>query len=220
ATAPGGAASAAPAPRPASEIPVRLPADIMYRRAADSDTIVVFSHATHAAAAENRCVTCHPQTFHLLSRGPAPTHADMNAGRSCGICHDGHKTFAVADSGACQMCHVSQRARLAAAARAVDGATGAGGTTAGRSVPAPHVYPRSADSPGAVTFKHATHRGLSGGCAACHPKLFKMAAEPPRPGGGMHESAACGSCHDGARTFATDDAASCARCHVEAGGSR
>lgn len=211
-----------PTARPASEIPLRLPADIVYRRSPGSDTIVVFSHATHVAAAENRCITCHPRTFRLLSRGPAPAHAEMNAGRSCGICHDGHKTFAVGDAGACQMCHVSQRARLAAAAaaRETGSATGAAGASATRGMPAPYAYPRAADSPGQVTFRHATHRGMSGGCAACHPKLFKMASEPPRAGGAMHESAACGSCHNGAQTFATDDAESCARCHVETGGGR
>ena len=37
----------------------------------------------------------------------------------------------------------------------------------------------------------------------------------PRPDGAMHEASACGMCHDGKRSFGTQDDKSCARCHVE-----
>ena len=50
-----------------------------------------------------------------------------------------------------------------------------------------------------------------------HPKPFKMTSAPALPGGGMHERAACGACHDGKKAFAADDPETCTRCHVEGG---
>jgi hypothetical protein len=44
-----------------------------------------------------------------------------------------------------------------------------------------------------------------------------MASAPPLPGGGMHEKDACGGCHDGKKSFATDDPDACTRCHHENG---
>jgi c(7)-type cytochrome triheme protein len=206
-------APAAPVARDTAAVTIRLPADIVYRRAAGSDTTVIFSHETHVAAANGLCTACHPQTFHILKRGPAPAHAEMNAGRSCGTCHDGKQGFAVTDSNSCKICHVSERALAAAKA----GGAGAA-SSAEPGARAPHKYPRGEVSPGTVTFKHATHQRAAGSCTACHTKLFKMAAEPPRPEGGMHESAACGACHDGRKAFGTKDAESCMRCHIETGG--
>jgi c(7)-type cytochrome triheme protein len=194
------------------DVALKLPADIVYDRATGSDSAVVFSHQTHVAAAENRCTGCHPQPFRMLTRGPSPTHAGMNAGRSCGACHDGKRAFGVRDASGCRTCHSG-----------IGGGTLAAGTPAGpatppRRLPDPHRYPPSADSPGPVTFRHATHMKGATGCGACHPRPFAMKAQSPLPGGGMHEAAACGACHDGKKAFAAGDADACGRCHVGAGG--
>ncbi len=192
-------------------ITLRLPADIIYRHAGKSDSSVVFSHRTHWPTAAGRCTACHPRPYSMLRRGPAPRHREMAAGASCGACHDGRNAFGTRDLAACRTCHSgANRSRLAATA-------GAARSLPGRTGPPPHVYPPGADSPGKVTFRHATH--LKGGvaCSACHPKPFAMAGAAPRPGGGMHVKGACGTCHDGRRTFACDAPEACGRCHAGAG---
>jgi c(7)-type cytochrome triheme protein len=126
----------------------------------------------------------------------------MNAGGGCGMCHDGKQAFGVLDSDKCRTCHNGARGQAGGAARVL---------------PAPHAYPRSEASPGVVTFRHEPHVVGLGGCARCHPRPFKTAFRPPRPGGAMHERALCGACHDGKKAFAASDPGSCSRCHVEAG---
>jgi c(7)-type cytochrome triheme protein len=195
-------------------IELRLPADIVYGLVVGSDSAVVFSHQTHVAFAGNRCTGCHPRPFPMLRRAPTPGHRDMNAGSGCGICHDGKKAFGVKDPAECRTCHSGTRVpRMAAAG--VPGSARAGAAT--RRPPGPRTYPRSESSPGSVTFRHESHLRGAGGCAACHPKLFKMTSSPPRPGGGMHERSACGACHDGKTAFAAEDPDACSRCHVESG---
>ena len=198
---------------------MRLPADLVYPHPGHPDSAVVFSHATHVALAENRCTGCHPAAFPMLKRGPVPGHKAMNAGASCGLCHDGKQAFGVRDATACGSCHAGEARATVAATGAPGGAPGGAADTAAAKprVPKPHTYPASADSPGRVTFRHKTHAGDAKGCAACHPKPFRMAAVAPLPNGGMHEAAACGACHDGKRSFATDDDATCSRCHRESG---
>ena len=193
-------------------IELRLPADIAYGLVAGSDSAVVFSHRTHVAFAGNRCTGCHSRPFPMLRRGPAQRHQEMNAGGGCGMCHDGKQAFGVRDPARCGTCHSGSQASRGAAAGATDRAGGAA-----RRLPGPRAYPRGESSPGSVTFRHETHLAGTGGCAGCHPKPFKTAFAPPRPGGGMHEPAACGACHDGKRAFAADDPDACSRCHVEAG---
>jgi c(7)-type cytochrome triheme protein len=198
----------------AAAIEIKLPADIVYSRVPGSDSAVVFRHESHAAFVDNHCTACHPQTFPMLRRGPAPSHTAMNERRSCGTCHNGKDAFDVQDTANCSTCHAGVQA-----APATDASAAAGGSTAPatRQGPGPHTYPAGESSPGKVTFRHATHMRGAAGCNACHPKLFKMAAAPPLPAGGMHEAAACGACHDGSKAFAAMDDASCMRCHAETG---
>jgi c(7)-type cytochrome triheme protein len=94
-------------------------------------------------------------------------------------------------------------------------AASAGGA-APRPLPKPIVFARGDASPGAVTFRHETHTGATRTCATCHPKPFAMTAAT-RAAGGMHQSDACGSCHDGKRSFAVENADACTRCHVSGG---
>ncbi len=210
AMAAGRAADRSAPARPA--VSLRLPADIEYVTAGKPDSAVVFRHGTHVALAGNRCTGCHPRPFPMLRRAPAPTHAAMAAGGSCGVCHDGRKAFGTRDAASCRACHSGPRpSRLAAA--------GAGAPAAAPALPRPHAFPPGADSPGRVTFRHATHARGAAGCGACHPRPFAMAAGPPRPGGAMHAKDACGRCHDGRGAFATDDTDACGRCHAGGGGS-
>ena len=210
----GPPAAAAPTSRDTlrrAPIELRLPADIIYARAPGDTGAVVFRHGTHVALEGDRCTGCHPRPFTMLRRGPVPRHAAMDAGGSCGSCHDGRRAFGVRDSVACRTCHAGvARDAAASGARAASGAP---------RVPAPHVFPRGGDSPGPVTFRHDRHLRGAKGCADCHPKPFRMAAAAPLRAGGMHEAAGCGACHDGRRAFDAADPEACGRCHAGAGGT-
>lgn len=75
---------------------------------------------------------------------------------------------------------------------------------------------KSAESPGQVTFNHASHvDDTRPSCTGCHPREFrilksKSAAAPIRHAD-MEKGRQCGKCHDGKTSFnMTDD---CAMCH-------
>jgi c(7)-type cytochrome triheme protein len=82
---------------------LRLPADITYDRAEESPGPVVFSHALHVPLADGRCVECHPAPFRILRPTGGFTHEEMNAGRQCGMCHDGEKATGMQED--CAHCH-------------------------------------------------------------------------------------------------------------------
>ncbi len=84
---------------------LRLPPDIVLDAASGSPGAVVFRHTTHAALTDNKCLTCHPRPFAILRPTRKFLHDDMNAGRSCGICHDGKSAFGATDPSSCQECH-------------------------------------------------------------------------------------------------------------------
>jgi c(7)-type cytochrome triheme protein len=210
----GGAVRVQPAqPRLAAATEMRLPPETIYKNTVGPDSAVRFSHETHVPLADSKCTGCHPWPYPMLTRGPAPKHADMNKGGTCGMCHDGRAAFGIRDSSACLTCHAGVPQRPEAA----DAAAAAGVVAPAGRVPAPHAYPSGDGSPGKVTFRHQTHMRGASTCAACHPKLFKMAPAPPRPGGGMHEKSACGGCHDGSKAFGAEDSDACTRCHRETG---
>jgi len=218
-----GAAMAAPlaaiagpdSTRSAPPVELRLPADIVFRTRVSADSAVTFSHATHVAFAANTCTGCHPRPFRMLRPTHLTDHASMNSGGSCGACHDGKQAFGVREAGSCGTCHVGSNPRGMAVRT---GAADSSAPAAARKLPKPHAYPAAEYSPGRVTFRHETHVKRAAGCAACHPRPFAMRAVPPLPDGGMHASAACGACHDGAKAFAAEDQEACERCHVATGG--
>ena len=85
---------------------LRLPPDITYDKAPDSPGPVVFSHVNHVALApstEGECTGCHPEPFKMLKPARRMTHEAMNAGKQCGICHDGKIASGVEDD--CAHCH-------------------------------------------------------------------------------------------------------------------
>jgi c(7)-type cytochrome triheme protein len=201
-------AQAVPAATPVTPA-LRLPPDAVYERTVGADSAVIFRHGTHVSLASNRCTACHPRLFPILAPTERISHAEMDAGRSCGTCHDGRHAFGVRAKESCPLCHVgrSRAARAGPGARA-----GAQGVSAFRG-PAP-IHIRASDvSPGPVTFDHATH--VKGECAQCHPRLFPMKSSISAPPDGMHETGACGACHNGKQAFAVEDERSCARCHKE-----
>ena len=82
-------------------------------------------------------------------------------------------------------------------------------------LPAPIVLPRSADSPGKVTFNHETHVDADKPrCTTCHPREFrilKATDRTPITHERMQNGAQCGSCHNGKTAFALDQ--DCTFCH-------
>jgi c(7)-type cytochrome triheme protein len=85
-----------------------IPARVRIPRAADHRPFApaaqaIFSHTAHQPL---RCFQCHPGAF--PQDRVAFTHADMDAGRFCGSCHDARRAPAVA-SYSCTDCHVASK---------------------------------------------------------------------------------------------------------------
>ncbi len=165
----------------------------MYQSAPDSPAAVVFRHSTHVALMHNRCLECHPAPFKQLHPDYKGRHAEMNAGRGCGKCHNSKTggTFAT-DGEACASCH-----------------TGGGDVDP---MAKTLVLPGTKDAPGPVWFSHATHVLAAGSCSVCHAQAFAMkASSKPRATGAFHAKEACGACHDGRKAFSVDER--CDSCH-------
>lgn len=89
----------------ASVVALALPDTVHIPQAqprAGTPPAALFSHVEHGVY---RCYACHPSVFPQTLQ--AFTHADMNAGRFCGGCHDGHEAPAVSHT-ACESCHVAR----------------------------------------------------------------------------------------------------------------
>ena len=88
---------------------LKLPADKPLPQSPDSPGVVKFSHASHVDAGKPSCTTCHPKPFQILGGDGAKKaatpikHEDMEAGRSCGVCHDGKAAHGLDD---CTACHL------------------------------------------------------------------------------------------------------------------
>jgi c(7)-type cytochrome triheme protein len=84
-------------------------------------------------------------------------------------------------------------------------------------LPAPYQFAQTGDSPGKVTFNHASHVDESApSCTSCHPKAFSIlkagAAADGKPvtHAAMEKGQSCGACHNGKKSFGFDD---CTLCH-------
>lgn len=84
--------------------PMRLP-EVVYDKSSDAPGPVRFDHRTHSERLQNKCATCHPQTFRILRPTRRTSHAEMEAGGSCGACHDGQRAFGLQDAERCEKCH-------------------------------------------------------------------------------------------------------------------
>ncbi len=198
----------------APPIPLKLPADRVYAHTGSPDSVVTFSHRTHVDYESNKCTGCHPKLYRILGGSPPVTHRDMDAGASCGTCHDGKHAFDVRAKESCGSCHAGRR--KASAAPGDSAATGGAAFTG----PKPFVFKSSSQSPGTVTFRHETHRGNGIACKVCHASTFAMKPYVQDPKADYHERRLCGGCHDGKQTFSVEDDAKCERCHVEGKGGK
>jgi c(7)-type cytochrome triheme protein len=84
-------------------------------------------------------------------------------------------------------------------------------------LPGPYTFAQTGDSPGKVTFNHASHVDeASPSCTSCHPKAFSIlkagatADGKPITHAAMDKGASCGACHNGTKSFGFDD---CTLCH-------
>jgi c(7)-type cytochrome triheme protein len=81
-------------------------------------------------------------------------------------------------------------------------------------LPVDHTFRQGADSPGPVTFRHASHVDPERpACTGCHPGLFPILRGSPRhpvTHARMDARRQCGACHDGEHAFGRDD---CTACH-------
>jgi c(7)-type cytochrome triheme protein len=62
---------------------------------------VSFSHKNHTSL--YKCGECHPLTFKTSRSKTRVSMQEMEAGKSCGSCHDGKTAFGVKDK--CESCH-------------------------------------------------------------------------------------------------------------------
>ena len=73
-------------------------------------------------------------------------------------------------------------------------------------------FSASADSPGKVTFRHASHVDMDKpACQRCHSGMFPLLGRPAGARVDMHDAQHCGACHDGKTSFAASE--SCDSCH-------
>lgn len=190
---------------PSTPAQVKLPADLFFDKTAGAEQAVPFRHTTHVDLAEGTCVPCHPEPFRMLNPSRATSHEVMDAGRSCGTCHEGTKAFSTKDEKSCSTCHTGRPMEPVAGAAA--GAT--------RSGPKDVSFRSSKDSPGAVLFRHESH--AAAGCKSCHPAAFAMKAGGTRVGSASDFHGKCGACHDGKGGFGVEDSDACQRCHAAEG---
>ena len=71
--------------------------------AGGSSDKVIFDGKSHADAGA-KCTDCHTKIFQM-KKGAKITMADMNAGKNCGVCHNGEKAFKSSDTANCAKCH-------------------------------------------------------------------------------------------------------------------
>ena len=64
---------------------------------------VIFDGKSHADAGA-KCNDCHTKIF-AMKKGAKMKMADLNAGKYCGVCHNGEKAFKSSDAANCEKCH-------------------------------------------------------------------------------------------------------------------
>lgn len=65
---------------------------------------VTFDGKVHAGKGL-KCNDCHPAIFKMKKGSTVGAMKDMNAGKSCGTCHNGTKASDVKDNANCGKCH-------------------------------------------------------------------------------------------------------------------
>lgn len=84
--------------------------DVEFKTVGDEGK-VTFSHEMHTEKVGLKCDVCHKELFKMKKGGDVLTMATMDAGKSCGFCHDGKKVvngktaFDLKDKANCGKCH-------------------------------------------------------------------------------------------------------------------
>lgn len=89
---------------------LRLPPDPVFDKTVGQEQAVTFRHATHVEYSDGTCVGCHPQPFKILHPSRTTSHEAMDAGASCGACHDGKGAFSTKEESSCTTCHAGSGA--------------------------------------------------------------------------------------------------------------
>jgi len=142
-------------------------------------TDAVFSHSFHTQA--YACGDCHSKLFDYRQGSRKATMAQMEKGKSCGVCHDGKNAFAV--SGDCAKCHTNYK-------------------------PSNLTFKNNR---GTIVghFSHDFHTQVYT-CNDCHTKLFPYSGGKRVTMKDMEQGKSCGACHDGKGAFSVKgDCAKC-----------
>jgi c(7)-type cytochrome triheme protein len=83
------------------------PPDVPLKGSGGSPGPVLFHHATHATPAA-ACADCHPRPFMRPAAGSAAGAAPVASHDTCGVCHNGQRSFVMDDETSCGRCHISQ----------------------------------------------------------------------------------------------------------------
>lgn len=132
---------------------------------------VTFSHDLHTSIFP--CNDCHTKLFEFKAGAKHNTMADMNAGKSCGACHNGDRAFSV--KGGCYKCHKGFK-------------------------PGPITFKSRT---GTVHFSHEKHLTNFGCADCHTKIFPYKAGAKHYTMGQMSKGASCGVCHNGADAFAT-----------------
>ncbi len=54
-----------------------------------------------------KCMECHTKVW-PMKKGTSMKMEEMNAGKYCGVCHNGNNAFSTSDEGSCSKCHQKQ----------------------------------------------------------------------------------------------------------------
>ncbi len=66
---------------------------------------VVFDGKKHFDA-KVPCLECHSKIFKMIKSSTQMHMADIHAGKFCGKCHNGKRSFATSDMDNCSICHL------------------------------------------------------------------------------------------------------------------
>lgn len=144
------------------------PANLTFKNSQGA-VVGTFSHDFHVQV--YKCGDCHTKLY-PYGNGKRMTMADMDAGKSCGACHNGKTAFAASSD--CNKCHVG--------------------------IKPGNVTFKIANSSLKGYFSHDSHLQIYK-CGDCHTKLFSYGNGKRVTHADMNAGKSCGACHDGKTAF-------------------
>jgi len=132
----------------------------------------LFEHEVHLKHVTNNCTLCHNSVFNVdHAKNPLATMADMEKGKSCGLCHNGKRAFGVAALADCTRCHPVKEV--------------------------PMVIPDF----GTLIFSHAVHTKLYHCQDCHNKLFKAGPGNPHISMAEMEQGKSCGACHDDKSAF-------------------